>query len=152
MLGSKRMGQLIESLRREADIVIFDGAPILAVTDSIVLGAGVDGVLLVIEAGRTRYAQAQRSQEALTKVGAQVLGVVLNRVSERSENYYRYYDDGTDERQPRRVRFRWSLSELSTLRRRFGHSGAQRPAQGGRVINPQSIHSTSTEGQAESIK
>ena len=104
MVGSKRMEHFIDSLRHEADIVIFDSPPVLAVTDSIVLGTRVDGILLVVESGHTRHIQAQRSKEALTKVGAQLLGVVLNRVEVRSENYYSYYEDDLDSRQARRVR------------------------------------------------
>lgn len=99
ILGSKKMGSLIETLQQEADIIIFDGAPAMAVTDSIVLATRLDGTLLVIDAGKTRRAQARRSKEALEAVGARVLGVALNRVSLRSEgHYYQYYSAEGDVR------------------------------------------------------
>jgi non-specific protein-tyrosine kinase len=152
MLGSKRMSQVIESLQQEADTVIFDGAPVLAVTDSLVLGARTDGVLLVIEAGRTRHVHAQRSKEALAKVGGQVLGVVLNRVLARSEGYYSYYEDGSDERQPGHTRFRLSLSGLSALRRGFGRHGVRLPGHGSQVSRPQSSRGASAESHIKSLE
>jgi len=152
MVGSKRMEHLIDSLRHEADIVIFDSPPVLAVTDSIVLGTRVDGILLVVEAGHTRHIQAQRSKEALTKVGAQLLGVVLNRVEMRSENYYNYYEDDLDVHQARHVRLPWSLPGLEALRGRLGRHGSRRPVLRSRMVNSHVPRSTSTDSQAESVK
>jgi non-specific protein-tyrosine kinase len=153
MLGSQRMGHLMESLQHEADMVIFDGAPVLAVTDSVVISTRVDGVLLVVEAGRTRHAQAQRSKETLTKVGAPLLGVVLNRVSVRAENYYNYYGEGSDHRLPRRIRFPGTLPTLTDLRRRFDYRGAhQKTRLGNRATHPKSPRGAPTDGPAESVK
>jgi Mrp family chromosome partitioning ATPase len=45
LLGSRRMQHLIEALIQAADIVIFDSPPVLVVTDAVVLGRQVDGVL-----------------------------------------------------------------------------------------------------------
>ena len=73
MLGSKRMGYLIEALQQETDVVIFDSPPLLAVTDSVVLGAQVARVVLVVQAGRTRRAQLQRAKDMLESVGAHVI-------------------------------------------------------------------------------
>jgi non-specific protein-tyrosine kinase len=148
MLGSKRMRHLIESLRQEADIVIFDSPPVLAVTDSIVLSTCVDGVLLVVKSGRTRHVQAQRSKEALAKVGAQLLGAVLNRGSVRSEGYYSYYEDDGDSRQPGRAWFPRSLPGLDALRGRFGRQGLRRPLRRSRTVTSQAPRSTSTDSQS----
>ena len=54
LLGSHRMGHVIEQLSQAADLVIFDTPPVLVVTDASVLGRQVDGVLLVADAGGTR--------------------------------------------------------------------------------------------------
>jgi len=96
MLGSQKMVQLIERLKKAADIVIFDAPPVLSVTDAVVLALQADGVLLVIEAGRTRRTAARNAVDQLGRVGAKVLGVVLNGVSPRQTMgyYYGYYDDG----------------------------------------------------------
>ena len=114
LLGSHRMQHLIEVLAQAADIVIFDSPPVLAVTDAVVLGRQVDGVLVVADAGNTReHALAQAAAE-LQKTGANVLGVALNRLDTRRGGYYYYYyysdeQGGQRRRSPIRnaARLRW---------------------------------------------
>ena len=98
MLGSKRMIHLIETLLQNTEIVIFDCPPVLAVSDALVLSNRVDGVLLVINASRTRRAQVTRAKEALETVGAHILGAALNRISRRKKGEYQYdyYFEETD--------------------------------------------------------
>ncbi len=78
ILGSRKMEQVIAALKARADIVLFDAPPVVAVTDAAVLGTKVDGLLLVICAGRTRREHAQRAQELLERVHVRVVGSVLN--------------------------------------------------------------------------
>ena len=80
LLGSQRMEQVLKRLLDEADIVILDAPPVVAVTDAVVLSTKVDGVLLVVSAGETKREHARRAIERLRKVNARVLGVVLNNV------------------------------------------------------------------------
>jgi non-specific protein-tyrosine kinase len=54
LLGAQKVDQMIARLQEEADMVLFDAPPVIAVTDAAVLGAKVDGVLLVIKAGKTQ--------------------------------------------------------------------------------------------------
>lgn len=91
LLGSKRMGNLIEALQKQADIIIFDTPPILPVADATILAARVDGTLLVVDSGHTRRALARRGKEALAGVGATVLGVVINRLPQPGKTSYNYY-------------------------------------------------------------
>ena len=120
LLGSQRMAHLIQMLVEQADLVIFDSPPVLAVTDSAVLGRQVDGVLLVAEAGGTREQALVSAVGELQKTGANLLGVALNRLDTRHNGYYYYYyyyqDEATGERRrisnPRgghggRLRFPW---------------------------------------------
>ncbi len=88
ILGSRRMADLIARLRADADIVLFDTPPVLAATDAAVLSTRVDGVLLVFAAGKTRREPARRAREALEKVKANIVGVVLNGANdERTYGY-----------------------------------------------------------------
>jgi non-specific protein-tyrosine kinase len=89
ILGSRRMEAVIQRLRGMADMVLFDTPPVIAVTDAAVLATRVDGVLLVIEAGRTRRDRARRAREILEKVKANIIGVVLN--GARFDGEYGYY-------------------------------------------------------------
>jgi capsular exopolysaccharide synthesis family protein len=77
ILGSRRMEEIIAALKARADVVLFDAPPVVAVTDAAVLGTKVDGVLLVIRAGKTRREHAQRARELLERVKVRVVGAVL---------------------------------------------------------------------------
>jgi non-specific protein-tyrosine kinase len=124
LLGSQRMSKLIEDLEQEADMLIFDSPPTLVVTDAAVLAKQVDGVLLVIDARTTREEVARRAMEELAKVGAPVLGVVLNKVpvSRRGGygyyyyHYYYYSDSEGGDKKARRRRHGSSGRLPSTLR------------------------------------
>ena len=80
ILGSRKMEQTITALkaRGRADIILFGAPPIIAVTDAIVLGTKVDGVLLIVSAGRTRREHVQRARELLERVHVRIVGAVLN--------------------------------------------------------------------------
>jgi capsular exopolysaccharide synthesis family protein len=78
ILGSHKMEQVIATLKARADVVLFDAPPVVAVTDAAVLGTKVDGVLLVVCAGRTRREHAQRAKELLERVHVRIVGAVLN--------------------------------------------------------------------------
>ncbi|MGQ9787432.1 MAG: polysaccharide biosynthesis tyrosine autokinase [Anaerolineae bacterium] len=91
LLGSARMQALLQKLKEENDVVIFDSPPVLVVTDASVLATRVDGVVMVTDSGHTRRDMVVRAQDALRKVGANLLGGVVNRLSARSGGYYQYY-------------------------------------------------------------
>jgi capsular exopolysaccharide synthesis family protein len=78
ILGSRKMEEAIAALKARADVVLFDAPPVIAVTDGAVLGTKVDGVLLVVCAGRTRREHAQRARELLERVHVRIVGAVLN--------------------------------------------------------------------------
>lgn len=90
LMGSEKMVRIIEAARETADVVVIDSPPVLAVTDSVSLAPKVDGVLLIIKPGVTNMAAARQSVEQLRRVGATLLGVVLNEV-DISRSKYAYY-------------------------------------------------------------
>jgi tyrosine-protein kinase len=97
LLGSPAMERLIGQMRSGFDYVVIDTAPVLAVTDGVVLSRAVDGTLVVANATRVRRAQLGESLEALAQVGSRVLGVVLNQVQRDEESYdYRRVEDDED--------------------------------------------------------
>jgi capsular exopolysaccharide synthesis family protein len=94
LLGSRRMKQLIEELRTTFDVILVDCAPLLPVTDPLVVSRFADGLLLITRAGTTTRDQAQAAKNACTKAGASVFGTVLNAttVAEGDQSsYYAYY-------------------------------------------------------------
>ncbi len=91
LLSSPRMAWVVAALKREADIVLFDSPPVMAVADASILGAMVDGVLLVVETGRSRTAGLVRMAQIINRPGAQLLGVVLNKFRAEAGGYYYYH-------------------------------------------------------------
>ncbi len=91
LLGSARARELIAQLLERADVLVFDSPPIVALADAAILSTQTDGVLLVLDAASTRRDVARRAVEALRRVNARVLGVVLNRMPIKGEGYYYYY-------------------------------------------------------------
>ena len=104
LLGSQRMRALLERLKASEDLLIFDGPPLGAVTDSALLSSFLDGTIMVIDTARGRRRAVRSGREALTRAGANVLGAVLNRVPARAHSDADYYgsyysaEDGTDSR------------------------------------------------------
>ena len=92
LLRSSRMHTVMERLAASAEFVIVDSPPLQAVTDAAILSALVDGTVMVIDAGRTRSGAVRNGRETLAKVGARVLGVTLNGMSESMSGDYYYYD------------------------------------------------------------
>lgn len=91
LLGSHKIDQIIATLKEQADIVLFDAPPVIAVTDATVLGSKVDGVLLVINAGKTRREHAERAKEMLEKANVRIVGAALTNAPKDS-SIGGYYD------------------------------------------------------------
>jgi capsular exopolysaccharide synthesis family protein len=78
LLGSERMGQLIAELESSCDYVVVDAPSAAAFADAALLGPLVDRVVLVFRANQPVREVDRRTKELLQKVGAKVLGAVLN--------------------------------------------------------------------------
>lgn len=92
LLGSNRMKQLLRELEQEADFLVIDAPPLLAVTDAQVLSNSVQGVLLVVNTEKTPRTIVARGAEAILRANGRILGVVLNRLANSARGYYYYYD------------------------------------------------------------
>ena len=88
LLASARMGQLLDELSKDSDLVIIDSAPVLPVADTVALVAHVDAVLLVVRVGTTTTSQIKASVERLRSVDARIVGVVLNGAESPSSPYF----------------------------------------------------------------
>jgi polysaccharide biosynthesis transport protein len=87
LLGSEQMKTIIGEMTAKYDQVLFDGAPALVVTDPSVLASQVDGVIIVIRAGISTHGILQRTQDIFLRVGAHVVGAVLNGVRTTAGGY-----------------------------------------------------------------
>ena len=83
LLGSRRMARLLDSLARQADVMLLDTPPVLPVADALVLGRVAAGALLVVESRSTPITAVLNAKDALTRNQTRLLGVVLNKVQPR---------------------------------------------------------------------
>ena len=90
LLASKRMREILESLAHSFEYVLIDSAPILPVSDSVVLSALVDGVIIIANA-KTPKTLVREGCARLTSVGGKILGVVLNDADPNQRSYAPYY-------------------------------------------------------------
>ena len=93
MLGSKAMENLLTHLREKYDKIIIDTAPLQAVTDAQILSTKSDGTILVVKAEKTKRESIIQAKNLLDKVGANLIGTVLNGVENTRKKYYYYYGD-----------------------------------------------------------
>lgn len=122
LLGAHAMTELMEQFEHLADLVIYDGPPVLAVADALEMAPHVGGVALVVDVGETgRHALAQAAAR-IQGVGGNLSGLVLNNVDpDDAYGTYGYYGgyeshepDSTEERTPSRRAERSASSSRST--------------------------------------
>jgi len=94
LLASRMMDTVLEELKMQYDMIIFDAPPVLSVTDGQILANKCDGTVLVMSAGKTEKDSVVKAKEALVSSKATMLGVVLNNFKFENDNYYQYYGTG----------------------------------------------------------
>lgn len=85
-LTSPRFATLLQRLRENADFVIIEASPLATSADVLGIAPLVDGVVLVVRAGKTRRPAAVRGKEQLERIGAKLLGVALTDVPRQRGN------------------------------------------------------------------
>jgi capsular exopolysaccharide synthesis family protein len=91
LLESRLMAELLGELRGRADIVLIDAPPMLPVTDAMMLGAKVDGVIVVARARLASRPHMVALARALDACAAPTLGFLFTGVSVSEENEYGGY-------------------------------------------------------------
>jgi capsular exopolysaccharide synthesis family protein len=105
LISSERMKELLRELWAKYDHILIDSPPLINVTDPVILSTMVDGVILVVQAGRSTREVVRRARQELGSVGAKIFGVVLNNLDIKREGYDSYsatygsygYGDGREE-------------------------------------------------------
>ncbi|MFL0268822.1 CpsD/CapB family tyrosine-protein kinase [Candidatus Clostridium radicumherbarum] len=90
LLGSKKMRALIEELKGQFDVILFDAPPVLAVTDAQILATYCDGVVFVASFRQAEKQALVTAKELISKVGGKLIGVVINKIPNNSRSYYYY--------------------------------------------------------------
>jgi len=97
LLGSERMGKLVDDLEKGWDMVLFDSPPIVAVTDASTISGEIDAIAMVVKAGQTDKSAVDRALDTIKNVKAPLIGVILNGASPETLSgkysyYYSYYN------------------------------------------------------------
>jgi protein-tyrosine kinase len=87
VFASDPISEMLVMLREQFDFVIFDGSPLRDYSESCFLAEKMDGVILVVEAERTKTEVVQKIRKDLESTGVNILGVVLN----KKKNYIPEY-------------------------------------------------------------
>lgn len=96
LLGSEPMQEFLESAASEYDAVVLDAPPVVAVSDALVLAPLVDGIILVIRAGKTRVDQIMEAKKLLENANGRIVGVVINAAKPNGKSYYYYHYYASD--------------------------------------------------------
>ena len=91
LIGSEQMANLLKTLQNTFTHVVVDSPPIASFTDGVLIASMVDGVILVVNSGKSSRQVVRRSRQLLQDIGAKIFGVVLNNVNLRSQDNYYYY-------------------------------------------------------------
>ncbi|HQU83159.1 MAG TPA: polysaccharide biosynthesis tyrosine autokinase [Pyrinomonadaceae bacterium] len=91
LIGSEQMSNFLKKMQNNFTHVVVDSPPIASFTDGVLIASMVDGVILVVNAGKSSKQVIRRSKQLLSEIGAKIFGVVLNNVNLRSQDNYYYY-------------------------------------------------------------
>ena len=93
ILCSAKMEEMLKMVSERYDYILLDTPPVLLVTDTVIVAAKVDGVIILVSAGETSIHDAKYAKTLLTQGGANILGAILNKVPIRHRYgyYYNYY-------------------------------------------------------------
>lgn len=116
LLGSQAMARLLEELKSQADLVIFDSPAMLPIVDAMLLMRLSDAAILVVRAGATRAEALARTSDLIGQSGINVLGVVLTGVQTPHGSYTTYFSQTGW----RRKRYAGWQNSLFALRRDAG--------------------------------
>ncbi len=90
LVGSEQMAMLMKKMQDHFTHVVVDSPPIASFTDGVLVASMVDGVILVVHAGKSSRQVVRRSRQLLQDIGVKVFGVVLNKVNLRAQDNYYY--------------------------------------------------------------
>jgi len=91
LISSVRFRNTLELMKKKFDYIIVDSAPIMPVSDGVVLGKLVDSIILVLKAGNTSYPIVESTLKRLAVAKLKPVGIVLSQLDYNSNYYYRKY-------------------------------------------------------------
>lgn len=90
LLENPYFREVITEVKHCSDLLIADCSPVLPVSDPMIIGPLMDGVILVLKAGFTQKEIGRRAIEILNNAQVRLLGVIMNNMKEVLPYYYNY--------------------------------------------------------------
>jgi len=91
LLGSKKNKKLIEKLKEEYDLIIMDCAPVIGLSDSLILATLADITMITVSAKKTKMENLERVKKQFEQANLKIDGVILNKAQLEGNHYYNYY-------------------------------------------------------------
>ncbi len=91
LLSSHKISEFMKQTAKQFDYILFDTPPVAVVTDAIVLSRFTDGIIMVIESGKTSRRVLPRVLEMVDAAKVKVIGTIINKISLKHNAYYHYY-------------------------------------------------------------
>lgn len=116
LLMNERMKKLIKELKKNYDIIIFDGTPSLLVTDAIILSRMIDSTIIVTSYKETKMENLKKVKRDIQNVGGNIAGIVLNKMPISTKKYEDSYYYGKHEYKSTNMKeesYDYSMSELN---------------------------------------
>jgi len=91
MLGSENNKKLLERLKKKYDLIIMDCAPIIGLSDSLILAALCDINLITVSSKKTKMENLERVKKLFDQSNVKIGGVIVNKAEVTGNSYYSYY-------------------------------------------------------------
>ena len=91
LLGSAANKKLLNYLKKKYDIIMLDCAPVVGLSDALILAAESDINLLAVSAKKTKMEALEKAKKLFDQANIKIDGVILNNVNNIKSNYYHYY-------------------------------------------------------------
>ena len=93
LVGSKRMGELLDAVRGKYDRIFVDCPPVSAVSDPLMIASRTDGIVFVTKFNKIRRDHARKTIQRIQDAGVYILGTVINDIDfdGKDSYYYSYY-------------------------------------------------------------
>lgn len=91
VINNAKLDDVLNQWEKGYDVVLLDTPPILALADALTISRFTQGILMVVEANQTTAANIDATMKNIRTAGCNLIGFVLNKVTNRKDGYYYYY-------------------------------------------------------------
>ena len=91
LLNSKKMESFLSAIKGRFDYIFIDTPPVMPVTDACIIGPMVDGVIMVLQAGRTQGDVIKHAEARLNQARAKITGFVMTKLEHHLPSYLHRY-------------------------------------------------------------